>query len=264
MRFEPEWVLAGNGKMSALMRALAWPLSPLGPVDQWPQSLRTMVNVMLGNRHPMAVWWGPDMVHLYNDAYRPILGDKHPASLCATGARVWEDSWKTIGPMARGVFETGTATWNEDFLFPVNRRGFIEETYFTFSYSPIPNDDGTPGGVLVTTRETTSEVQDARQLRTLRELAAASAVAKSSEGALSGAARVLAQNDADLPFVLLYLLDGPAGSVRLAASSGMENHGAGPIAPDIWPLQEAARREGPLVVSDLADRAGSMPAGKWS
>jgi signal transduction histidine kinase/DNA-binding response OmpR family regulator len=257
-------VLAGGGEMGALMRSLDWSGTPLGPVEKWPQSLRTMVSVMLGNRHPMAVWWGPEFLHLYNDAYRPILGEKHPSSLCAPGSRVWLESWQIIGPMARGVLETGAATWNEHFLFPVNRHGFLEETYFTFSYSPIPDDEGTLRGVLVTTRETTSEVQDARQLRTLRELAAQSAVAKSAEGALAGAARVLAQNNADLPFVLIYLVDGEPAAAKLACSSGMENHAGGAIDPGIWPLEEAAGMDVPLVVSDLAARVGAMPAGLWS
>src|SRR5213593_666688 len=107
-------LFAGGGEMGALMRATDWSKTKLGPVETWPKSLRTMLGVVLGSRFPMLLWWGPDLLHLYNDAYRPILRDKHPASLAAPAADVWAEVWDVAGPMARGVQQGGSATWTED------------------------------------------------------------------------------------------------------------------------------------------------------
>ena len=100
------------------IRAFDWSKSPLGPIEEWPISLRTIVAVMLGNLYPMAVWWGRDSLQLYNDAFRPILGDKHPASLGSSGLAVWRESWEVFGPMARAVLDGGPATWHEHLLVP--------------------------------------------------------------------------------------------------------------------------------------------------
>ncbi len=143
---------AGGGEMRDRIRAFDWSKSPLGPIEEWPISLRTIVAVMLGNRYPMAVWWGRDSLQLYNDAFRPILGDKHPASLGSSGLAVWRESWEVLGPMARSVLDGGLATWHEHLLVPADRSGFGEEASFSFSYSPIPTDTGAVGGVLVTAK----------------------------------------------------------------------------------------------------------------
>jgi hypothetical protein len=165
-------VLAGGGEMGALMRDIDWSRTELGPVETWPASLRTMVGVVLGSSFPMLMWWGERMVQVYNDGYRPILGDKHPASMGAQGADVWKEIWSTIGPMAEGVLRGGPSTWSEHLLLLMHRKGFFEEAYFTFSYSPIPDDTGGRGGVLVTVQETTSQVLGERRLNTLQRVAA--------------------------------------------------------------------------------------------
>jgi signal transduction histidine kinase/DNA-binding response OmpR family regulator len=261
--------------MRALMRATDWSRTGLGPVEGWPRSLKTMVGVLLGNRFPMLLFWGPALLQLYNDGYRPILGLKHPASLGAPGGEVWAEIWDIIGPMAQGVLAGGPATWSEHLLLPMNRQGFIEETYFTFSYSPVPDDTGRVGGILVTVQETTDQVLSARQLHLLRDLAAHAADASSVTEACRVAAGIFAANDADLPFSLLYLLaENDPGQARLAGTAGLDGY-EGPARPErvslagaagaaSWPLAAAARLGGEILVDDLAVRFGPLPGGRWA
>ena len=144
---QPHDCLAGGGEMGALMRSLDWAATPLGPAAAWPQSLKTSVSICLNSGFPLLVWWGKDLVKLYNDAYRPLIGDKHPAAMGQAGRVVWPEIWDIIGPMLRGVLETGIPTRSEDLLLFLERRGYPEECYFTFSYSPIRDETGGVGGV---------------------------------------------------------------------------------------------------------------------
>jgi PAS domain S-box-containing protein len=261
------------GEMEERIRAFDWGSSRLGPMDQWPTSLRTMVGVVLGSRFPMNLWWGPELVHIYNDAYRVILGDKHPASLGAPGAQVWHEIWHIIGPMAESIMAGGPATWSEHLLLPMRRRGFVEETYFTFSYSPIPGDDGSVDGVLITCQETTKQVQSERQLRTLRDLASHATLAVTPEDACEAAARTLSANDTDVPFAMLYVVDGDGTSARLVCSAGLDDY-TGPGNPtiialsdnpddELWPLSRSIRSGRMAVATDVWQRGGAMPGGAW-
>ena len=146
---------SGGGEMGTLMRATDWTQTALGPVEAWPQSLRTTVSTCLNSRFPILVWWGRDLVMLYNDAYRPILGNKHPRSLGQRGCECWPEIWHIIGPMLEGVLERGEATWSENQFLPLNREGYPGEYYFTFSYSPIRDEQGGIGGVYCAVTETT-------------------------------------------------------------------------------------------------------------
>ncbi len=194
--------------MSDLIASLDWMSTPVGPIEQWPQSLRTAVSICLSSRFPMLIWWGADLVMLYNDAYRPILGSKkHPQALGATGAKTWPEIWHVIAPMLDGALERGEATWSEDQMFLLDRNGYVEECYFTSSYSPIRDETGGVGGVFTAVTETTERVLSERRLRTLRELAEDTAESRTAEEACDRAVEALARNRADLPFVLLYLLD---------------------------------------------------------
>ncbi|NBD08535.1 ATP-binding protein [Corallococcus silvisoli] len=264
---------AGGGEMGALVRSLDWSRTPLGPSRDWPVSLKTMVGVVLNNRFPMLMWWGPEMIQVYNDAYRPVLGNKHPGSLGAPGEAMWREIWDVVGPMARGVLEGGPATWSENLALFINSRGFTEETFHTFSYSPIPNEQGGVGGVLVTVRETTEEVQHDRQLRMLRDLAARSADAKSPDQACRTCLEVFADNDLDLPFTLLYLLDANGDTARRAGSSLLPDAvlEALPVQQSLsaesaadWPFAQAARSREAVVVEGLAQRIGGLPGGRWN
>ncbi|MBV8756918.1 MAG: response regulator [Deltaproteobacteria bacterium] len=206
--------------MGALMRSLDWSSTPLGPPEAWPQSLRTTVSTCLNSRFPILVWWGRDLVKLYNDAYRPILGNKHPSSLGARGRDVWPEIWDIIGPMLAGVLERGEATWSENQYLPMSRHGFVEETYFTFSYSPIRGEQGAIDGVYCAVTETTRQVIGDRRLRTLRDLASRAANAATIDEVLAVAATVLAENPNDLPTVRIQLGSAEARGGDLAFVAG--------------------------------------------
>ncbi len=200
-------IFAGGGEMGELMRSLDWSQTPLGPVEQWPQSLRTAISICLASRFPMLIWWGPELVMLYNDAYRPLLGTtKHPKAMGQRGRECWPEIWDIIGPMLEGVLTQGEATWSDNQMLPLVRNGYVEECYFTFSYSPIRDETGGIGGVFTAVTETTGQVLGGRRLRTLHELAERTAEAQSASEVCSIAAETLAENVADIPFALLYLL----------------------------------------------------------
>lgn len=154
--------LAGGGEMGALMRAKDWTQTSMGAPNTWPQSLQTILAVILHSKFPMFVWWGPELICFYNDAYRPSLGKdgKHPGILGIPAQLAWPEIWSIIQPLIEQVLTTGEATWNEDQLVPIFRNGHIEDTYWTFSYSPINNDDDKIHGVLSTCVETTSKVKN--------------------------------------------------------------------------------------------------------
>ena len=205
------------------MRSMDWSKTRLGPVENWPQSLRTSVSLCLNSRFAIIIWWGPELIMLYNDAYRHMtLASKHPAALGNPGKDCWHEIWDVIGPMLERVLHTGEATWSDDLCLLLERHGYAEETYHTFSYSPIRDESGGVGGVFTPVTETTERVIGERRLRTLRDLAARAIDAQNEPQAWSIAAEVLAENPADIPFAALYRLGGD-GEARLACSAGFEN-----------------------------------------
>src|SRR5579883_1467861 len=188
-------LFAGGGEMGVLMRSIDWSQTPLGPKEQWPQSLRTAVSICLSSRFPILIWWGRELVMLYNDAYRPMLGTtKHPRAMGQPGLQCWPEIAGIIGPMLRGVLERGEATWSEDQMLPLDRHGFVEECYFTFSYSPIRDESGGVGGVFTAVTEVTGRVLGERRLNLLRALGERAAEAKDVEAACSGAVRALQED----------------------------------------------------------------------
>ncbi len=242
--------------MGERTRAFDWSKTPVGPVADWPQSLKIAVRIMLDSRYAMWLGWGPEFTFFYNDAYaRMTLGPKHPWALGRSAREVWSEIWDDIGPRAESVVRTGQATWDEGLLLFLERRGFPEETYHTFSYSPIPDDQGGVGGMLCVVTEDTERTIGERRLRTLRELAARTTEeAKSAEEACQTAARTLAENRHDLPFVLIYLLDADA---KTAASGGC--HGpAGRVARRAS-VRRSGRRGRPTSRLAAACRAGVRP-----
>jgi DNA-binding NarL/FixJ family response regulator len=164
--------LTDSGEVARRMRSLDWSKTPLGPIQRWPQSLKTSVSICLASRFPIVMYWGPDYVVLYNDAYGAILGSKHPRALGQTCRECWSEIWDTIGPMLDGVVKSGQATWSHDLLLLLERHGYPEECYFSFSFSPVRIETGAVGGVFTAVMETTDKVIGERRLRTLRDLAA--------------------------------------------------------------------------------------------
>ncbi len=149
--------LAGGGEMGELTRKYDWSKTALGSPDQWPQSLRTTVSILLHSQFPMFVWWGKELTTIYNDSYKIIAGDKHPGLLGQSGREAWAEIWEDLAPLVEKVFKGGS-TWSEDLLLYINRRGFMEETYFTFSYSPLLDESGAVGGLFCAVVETTEKV----------------------------------------------------------------------------------------------------------
>ena len=263
-------LLAGGGEMGERMRAFDWARTPVGPVEGWPQSLKIALGILLASGYPMYIAWGEGFTQFYNDAYRPILGaTKHPAALGQSTPQCFAEIWDFIGPMFRKALADGEATTLVDQLLALDRNGYVEECYFTFSYSAIRDETGGAGGVFVTVIETTERLLGERRLRCLRELAARTAESKTVETACARSAEVLAENPHDLPFALLYLLEEDGGRARLAGASGLAaGQPASPLEIVMdsadhggWPLC-AALRSG-IVLDDVRQRFGALPGGPW-
>lgn len=159
--------LQGGGEMGDLTRVYPWHVTSLGDPAQWPQSLRTILSVLYSSKFPMFLWWGPELIQFYNDAYRPSLGNggKHPKALGQRGEECWPEIWPVIKPLIDQVLSGGESTWSENQLIPIDRNGKLEDVYWTFSYSPVRNEEGKIGGVLVVCNETTQQVVTLNHLR---------------------------------------------------------------------------------------------------
>jgi PAS domain S-box-containing protein len=263
--------------MGQLIRTLDWSRTPLGPVEKWSTALQTTLRIMLANRFPHILWWGAQYIQLYNDAYIPIPGAKHPDKALGRPAKeCWSEIWQIIGPLIDRPFQGGPATWNEDIILEIDRHGFVEETHFTIAYSPVPDETapGGIGGVLATVHEITGKVVGDRRVLVLRDLGARSAEARNAEEACVIAARTLAAHAADVPFALLYLIDANRTVARLAGTAGAEP--GWPISPisislqtddgtSAWPLAHVLKDEKMQVVEDVVHRfAAPVPSGPWS
>ncbi|MDY0986884.1 PAS domain-containing protein [Flavobacterium sp. CFBP9031] len=158
--------LANGGEMGMLTRDKDWSKTALGPVESWPQSLRTTLGILLNSKFPMFLFWGQDHICFYNDAYRPSLGNngKHPSILGQKGADYWPEIWDFIKPLIDQVLQNGEATWHEDQLLPIYRNGKLEDVYWTFSYSPVNDENGKTSGVLVICNETTKQINTLKKL----------------------------------------------------------------------------------------------------
>ncbi len=205
----------------------------------------------------------------YNDAYRPMLGErKHPQFLGRSGQECWSEIWDIIGPMMDHVIATGEATWSEDLFLLMLRAGYLEETYFTFSYSPIRDERGRPRGIFNACTESTARVLGERRLRTLRGMAVE---ARTAREAARLCAEALGQNSRDVPFALVYLLDGTGHRLELVGHWGLvPGTPASPSQVELnapyatgWPLALVAARGHAETVSDLATRFDCLPTAPW-
>ncbi len=263
-------LFVGGGEMAAEMRQVDWAATPLGDPNTWPMSLRATVRMLLTSRYAMWMGWGADLNFFYNDTYAPTLGVKHPWALTQPAREVWREIWGDIGPMIDQVLTTGEAVFSNGLLLFLERSGFPEETYHTFSYSPLFDDDGAVAGMLCVVVEETDRVLNERRLGTLRELATAAAAVASEAALFAAVEDTLGRNLKDLPFTLSYLAD-EDGTARCVARTGIPaDHPAAraKVAPGdgTWPLGDVPA-EG-LVVADLAARFGvtspqDWPSGDW-
>lgn len=260
---------SGGGEVGALMAALDWSNNPLGPPDTWPQSLRTCVRIVLASRQPMFIWWGEQLINLYNDAYLPIIGDKHPAALGKPAPVVWRELWHRIRSRVETVMRGNQGSYDEAFLLVTERHGYEEETYYTFSYSPVPNDSGGTGGLLCTSTDDTARVIDERQLALLRELGGGAAEARTLDEVCRRSAEALGTNPKDIPFALIYLASDDRtrwqlfGSLRLEPGSRAAPRQVARNDGSTWPLDEAFEDQRIHFVDHLEARFGSLPKGAW-
>jgi signal transduction histidine kinase len=266
----PGWV-RGGGALGKLVREFDWATTPLGAIEEWPQSLKTVVRTLLTSRFAMWMSWGPELTFLYNDDYaRMTLGKKHPWALGKPSREVWQEIWGDIGPRIHRVLETGQATWDEALLLFLERSGYREETYHTFSYSPLFGDDATVAGHLCVVTEETDRVIGERRLKTLRALAGELTKTITEEEVVSSIARCLGENQKDLPFTLLYLFSDDGSEARLACQTGMpEGHPAAPLSIQLnrknqpWPIIDLLSGKDSIVVENLPERFASIPCGGW-
>ncbi|SDP63401.1 Signal transduction histidine kinase [Pedococcus dokdonensis] len=210
----------GDDEAASLARATDWAATPLGPPESWGPELCAAIRTVLPSKVPMLLWWGEDLVQVYNDAYRPFLGSKHPGAMGQPGAECWPEIWAEVGPMARKVVESGVANYEQSLLLFLERHGFTEETYWTFSYSPVWSADGAVLGVFVATSDVTAPRIESRRLQTVRELA----VLSSAEPAATLAGKVTAAlegNRYTVPFAAVYLPDADRGALVRTADYGL-------------------------------------------
>ncbi|MEH2086024.1 ATP-binding protein [Nostoc sp.] len=261
--------LIGGGEMGARMREQDWAKTSLGPTQHWPQSLKTAVRIMLTSRQPMFVWWGEELINLYNDAYKTIIGGKHPEAFGQPASYVWREIWDQVGPRAESAMLKNEGTYDEALLLIMERNGYPEETYYTFSYSPVPNDQGDTGGIICANTEDTQRIISERQLALLRELAARTADARTFDEACTLSVSCLESNPYDLPFAMIYLVDPDKQEVFLAGTCRIgQNHVAVPetVALDadgVWPFAEVIKTHQAKLISDLEVSFSSLPCGVW-
>ena len=272
-RRSSEWdFLASGGEMGERIRSFNWAGTPIGSIETWPTGLRNAVSILLRSPFPMTIIWGHAFIFLYNDALIPVAGDKHPSALGKSAFEHYPEIWPIVGPQLESVLATGKASSSEDSLLVIDRKGYLEETYETYSYIPIILESGEVGGSFEVTIPTTDRVIGERRLRTVRDLALSGAKATSSDEACRLAATVLANNLFDVPFALLYLVEANQCQVHLAACSGITP--GTPASPEFvgfndnetgrkgWALGQAAAGKRARIDS-LESMFGNLPGGAW-
>lgn len=265
----PSSWLGQGGEMGKLIRSMNWSKTPLGPLDLWPQSLRTTVSLCLASNFPISIAWGPNRTQIYNDGYWPICGAKHPQSMGQDFKECWFSAWPAIGDAFERANRGETAFLVNQRMF-LDRHGFLEETFFTFSFSPIRDETGGVAGLFHPVTELTQQSIAERRLRVLRDVADKASDAKSVNLACEMVIQTLGQHDLDLPFALLYLVEGDGNRAVLKGSAGLQSNSVFPATIDLkqgntspWRLSEAATSRQIVEVADVADRLGSVQCGPY-
>ncbi|MCW2814860.1 MAG: histidine kinase [Nocardioides sp.] len=261
-------VLAAEGDVGRALLDVDWSTTPLGDPDTWSPSLRSAVRIMLTSKFSMWMAWGPDLTFMCNDAYRrDTLGAKYPWALGRPASEVWSEIWADIGPRIEHVMSSGEATWDESLMLLLERSGYVEETYHTFSYSPLADDDGVVSGMLCVVAEVSEQVIAERRMLTLRDLGVRMRTAHDETAAVTAACEHLAGNPASLPFVAVYLFDADAPTATLAGTAGVpDGH---PAFPSVlrdgqgpWPTTQVR-----LGLAEQLDTVGDdiapLPSGAW-
>ncbi|SDF75288.1 MULTISPECIES: ATP-binding protein [unclassified Duganella] len=259
--------LAGGGEMAALIATIDWSRTPLGPIEAWPQSLRTTVSLCLSSTFPILVAWGPEYIQIYNDAYRPICGGKHPASM----GEPFKICWATALPVVGDKFDRaqqGEGTYIKDQRMFLDRDGYLEEAFMTFSFSPIRAESGEVGGIFHPITETTAMVLNARRTQSLRDLSASIADARTVDDICRDLAAQYEQLSLDVPFLLFYQRDESDGKLHLRGHAGID--AGSTLAPQMvamddasWPFAQVAASGKPQQVVGLAPRFGGVACGPY-
>lgn len=263
------WLVEG-GMAGELIRSMDFKNSLLGPSDAWPSNLKTLSNLCLASKLPMAIGWGPHCAQIYNDAYMPFYGEKHPASMGQDFRRCWATDREIVGDTFSKAL-AGQPQQIENKRMFIDRSGYLEETFFTGFFSPIKDDAGAIAGVFHSVQETTEAMLAKRREQTLREITLRSVRARSTREALASCTDVLSDCEADVPFALFYLFDADCTRATLAAAVGFSANSA--FGPDFiesgsaiptWPVFDIASATlPPMMLIDLEERFGAIVCGPY-
>lgn len=267
-----EDVFARGGETGGLMRSLDWAATSIGSAEEWSPSLHMALDICLASSNPTIIWWGDELVVLYNDAAGAMLGASwHPHALGRPGRDCHPDWWQRVEPVLQDVLATGQPVSCKEQVL-IEEKGVVEEHYFSFSYSPILDQVGDIGGVLATATETTPTLLQARRMQMLHDLVMQTRQVETIEQVCQGALDAVATNGADIPFALLYLLDGRGHQVvQLKAWPTEVSIALSPVIdltqPDIkavdWPIVSTIRTGSTVLIDNLADLFRSVPLGMW-
>lgn len=247
----------GDSQMAALMRNYDWDSHPLGAPDKWGLSLQTGIRILLHSAHPMFIWWSEEMYIFYNDDYMPLIGNKHPGTLGAKGYEVWAEIWPQLGGVVEGILQGKKAFYGQELLVPINRKGFIEDAYFTFSYSAMFNDEGKVSGVFCACHEATETVLAKRRLKIFKDLADSLNGLQEVEQACQSACEVLADKPEDIPFSLIYMLNQSGTEVSLMGQTADLPRAIAPLrenlnqndSPASWPFAKVQDSGQPEIIT---------------
>ncbi|MGD0893906.1 MAG: ATP-binding protein [Terracidiphilus sp.] len=261
-----ESLFAGDGEMATRMRELDWSATPLGPVERWPQALRTSVRTVLDSACAMAICWGPDFAYLYNDAYMPVIGIKHPMALGRPCREVFPEASHIVDILYDGIVRERKARFLVDLPSPIHRGNYLEDTYFTSSLSPLPDDSGDVGGILATVIETTERVIEERRRHLLSDLASRTTGARTEDRVWRVCTETLGENCMSLPFAFLYAYRPSEHQAHLAGASVETDEALRlPVidcrSENLWRFDPALSKEGVLI--ELGDRASGVPVPNW-
>ncbi|AMM52837.1 hypothetical protein TH61_08125 [Rufibacter sp. DG15C] len=234
--------------MGALMRAYDWDSHSLGNPKSWPESLKSNIRLILHSRFPMFFWWSKELYAFHNDAYLPALGEKHPAALGTSARVLWAEAWEQLGQIAEPILNGGAPFYAQGLYIPLKRKGFMEDTYWTFSYSPAFDDEGGVNGIFCACYEETMTVLGQRRLKSLKDISESMAQIQTLEDACQTICDVLVQNAGDVPFSQIYLLSEKEGEARLLGQAGLPAQHAVPflllteeLQKGHWPLGSVLR-----------------------